>query len=129
MQLFAIHSSVEQYMQEHPVFRYSAAEMGSSIGVGQEPDYELDIVLERFERSASPDLHSDPEDILEQALAQFEACYYEQWQEAFSMGLVDKGNGIHETEGKDQPSQQVPLDGSEDEVEEHEGPFDEIDKP
>jgi len=69
VQLFAIHSSVEQYLQEHPVFRYSAAEMVVSIGVGQESDYELDSVLERFERSASPDLHSDPEDILEQALA------------------------------------------------------------
>jgi len=55
VQLFAIHSSVEQYMQEHPVFRYSAAEMVANyIGVGQGPDYELDSVLEKFEQSASP---------------------------------------------------------------------------
>ncbi|WP_375646834.1 hypothetical protein [Bartonella sp. TT29SHDZB] len=42
---------------------------------------------------------------MEQALAHFEACYYEQWQEAFSMGLVNKGDGIHETEVEDQPNQ------------------------
>jgi len=45
------------------------------------------------------------------------------------MGLVDRDDGIRETEGENQPSQQVSLEGSEDEVEEHEGPFEKIDKP
>jgi len=58
VQLFSIHSSVERYLQEHPMFRYLAAEMVASIGVGEEPDYELVSMLERFEQSASPDLHN-----------------------------------------------------------------------
>jgi len=71
VQLSAIHSSVEQYMQEHPMFGYLAAEMVTNyIGVEQGTDYELDRVLEKFERSASPDIINDPEDILEQVLAQ-----------------------------------------------------------
>jgi len=45
------------------------------------------------------------------------------------MGFVDRDDGIHETEAKNQQSQQVSLEGSEDEVEEHEGPFEEFEKP